>query len=80
MIYKIKRLLVIFFFLGLSSISFGEDPPPPPPCPDGSNPPIGPPTAPIEEGVPIIIGLALFYGALKLQQARKKLKEAEKEV
>jgi hypothetical protein len=80
MIYKIKRLLVILFFFGLSVFSFGEDPPPPPPCPGSTDPPVGGPEAPIEDGVPIIIGLALFYGALKLNQTRKKLKEVEKEL
>ena len=81
MIYKIKKLLIILFFFAFCGISFGEDPPPPPPCPDGTDPPIGPPgPAPIENGVPIVIGLALFYGAIKMQQIRKKLKEGEKEV
>jgi len=79
MIHKIKRLLIILFFFSFSYISFGEDPPPPdpPPCPTNGDPPVG---SPIEDGVPIIVGLALFYGALKLHQTRKKLKEAEKEV
>jgi len=77
MIYKLKRLLIILFFLGSTYISFGEDPPPPPPCPGITDPPVGP--APIEDGVPIVIGLALLYGALKLNQSRRRLKEAEKE-
>jgi hypothetical protein len=80
MIYKIKRFLFILFFLGISFISFGADPlepPPPPDCPGPGNPPVG---SPIEDGVPVVIGLALIYGAFKLQQARRKLKESEKEV
>jgi hypothetical protein len=78
MIYRIKRLLIILFFFGISFISFGDDPvpPPPPECPVPGNPPVG---SPIEDGVPVVIGLALIYGAFKLQQARRKLKESEKE-
>ena len=86
MIYKIKGLLIILCFFCISFVSFGEDPPPPPPCPGtadcqkfvgGTGETTG---APIEDGVPIVIGLALFYGAYKLNQARKKLKESKKEV
>ena len=79
MIYKIKRLLIILLFFGISFVSFGDDPllpPPPPPCPS-DNPPVG---GPIEDGVPVILGLALFYAALKLKQARRKLKETENKV
>jgi hypothetical protein len=82
MIYKIKNLLIILYFFSISFISFGEDPPPPPPCPGPSdvNKYVGGTGSPIEDGVPIVIGLALFYGAYKLHQARKKLKESEKEI
>jgi hypothetical protein len=79
MIYKIKSLIIILFFFSISFVSFGEDPPPPPPCPTIGDPPVGG-LAPIEDGVPIVIGLALFYGAYKLNQARKKFKESKKEV
>jgi hypothetical protein len=78
MIYKIKRLGLMLLFFTISFISFSEDPPPPdpPPCPPtGDNTYVG---APIEDGVPVVIGLALIFGAFKLQQARKKLKESEK--
>jgi hypothetical protein len=77
MIYKIKRFLIVLLFFSISFISFGADPPPPepPPCPPSGDPSfVG---APIEDGVPVIIGLALIYGAFKLQQARRKLKETE---
>jgi len=80
MFYKIKRFLIVLLFFSISFISFGEDPaapPPPPPCPGGLDPPVG---TPIEDGVPVILGLALFYGAFKLQQARRKLKETENKV
>jgi hypothetical protein len=83
MIYKIKSLLIILFFFSITFVSFGEDPPPPPPCPGDPNVVVGgpgPQGSPIEDGVPIVIGLALFYGAYKLNQARKKLKEPEKEI
>jgi hypothetical protein len=77
MSYKIKRFLIIILFFGISFVSFGADPPPPdpPPCPTSGDPHfVG---SPIEDGVPVIIGLALIYGAFKLQQARRKLKETE---
>jgi hypothetical protein len=80
MSYKIKRFFIIILLFSISFISFGADPPPPdpPPCPSG-NPPtyVG---SPIEDGVPVIIGLALIYGAFKLQQARRKLKETENKI
>jgi hypothetical protein len=74
MIHKIKHLLIIFLFFIFSAVSFGADPgpPAPPPCPEGD-----PTVGRIENGVPIILGLALFYGAFKLQQIRRKLKEKE---
>ncbi len=77
--YKIKSLLIILLFFSFSFVSFGDppDPPPPGPPPGGGDPPVD---SPIEDGVPIVIGLALFYGAYKLNQARKKLKESKKEV
>jgi len=79
MIYKLKRFLIILLFFSISFISFGVDPPPPdpPPCPTNGDPPVG---SPIEDGVPVVIALALIYGAFKLQQTRRKLKETEKEV
>ena len=77
MIYKIQRVLILLIFLSVSAFSFAEDPPPPPPCPGPYDPPVGPPPAPIENGVSVVVGLALFYGALKLYQTRKKLKEKE---
>jgi hypothetical protein len=75
MVYKLKRFLIVLFFSSISFISFGVDPgpPPPPPCP-GGNEVVG---SPIEDGVSVILGLALFYGAYKLHQARRKLKETE---
>jgi hypothetical protein len=78
MFYKIKRLLVVLLFFSISYVSFGDDPAPPPPpeCPTPGDPTVGP----IEDGVPIIIGLAIIYGAFKLQQTRRKIKEMEKEV
>jgi hypothetical protein len=77
MINKIKRLLFVLLFSSISFISFGDDPVPPPPqeCPTPEDPTVGP----IEDGVPIIIGLAIIYGAFKLQQTRRKIKEIEKE-
>jgi hypothetical protein len=79
MIYNIKRLLVFLLFSSISLVSFGDDPvPDPPPCPTGGG--IVGEGAPIEDGVPIIMGLALIYGAFKLQQTRRKLKEMEKKV
>jgi hypothetical protein len=78
MIYKIKRFGFLIIFFGISFFSYSADPPPPdpPPCPPSGDPQyVG---APIEDGVPVVIGLALIFGALKLQQALKKLKEAEK--
>lgn len=78
MIYKIKSSIIIFLFFIVSSISYGADPgpPDPPPCPGGGDPVVGP----IENGVPIILGLALVYGAFKLQQVRRKLKEKENKI
>lgn len=75
MVYKIKRYLMIIVFFCISFISFGDDPAPPPPpdCPTGGSP-VG---SPIEDGVAVVIGLALFYGAFKLQHVRKKLKETK---
>jgi hypothetical protein len=77
MIYKIKNILLIFLLFIIPIISFGDDPgpPPPPECPGPSAPPVG---SPIEDGVPIILGLALFYGAFKLKKIQLKLKESEK--
>ena len=79
MTYKIKRILIILVFLSFSAVSFAEDPPPPepPPCPGQYDPPVG---SPIEDGIPIVIGLALVYGALKLHQTRKKMKETGEKV
>ena len=78
MIYKIKRFAILVLFFGISFISYSADPPPPdpPPCPPGGDP--GFVGAPIEDGVPLVIGLALIFGAFKIQQTVKKLKEAEK--
>ena len=78
MIYRLKRFLIILFFFSVSFVSFGEDPDPlvppaPPECPDVPVP------SPIEDGVPVVLGLALIYGAFKLQQARRKIRETEKE-
>jgi hypothetical protein len=77
MIYKIKRFLTVLLFSSISFISFGVDPgpPPPPPCPPTGDPNVV--GSPIEDGISVILGLALFYGAFKLQQARRKLKETE---
>jgi hypothetical protein len=79
MVYKIKRFLFVILFFSISFISFGDDPvpPPPPECPTVNSPPVG---TPIEDGVAVIIGLALFYGAFKLNQARGKLKETENKI
>jgi len=76
MVYKIKRFLIIILFFSISFISFGDDPAPPPPpeCPTTNSPPVG---SPIEDGVSVILGLGLFYGAFKLQQVRKKIKETK---
>jgi len=76
MIYKIKRYLLFIIFFAISFISYGDDPvpPPPPDCPGSNDPEVG---APIEDGVALIIGFALFYGAYKLQQVRKKIKETK---
>jgi hypothetical protein len=77
MIYKIKRFAILLIFFCISFFSYSADPPPPdpPPCPTTGDPPVG---APIEDGIPVVIGLALIFGAFKLQQALKKLKEAGK--
>jgi len=79
MVYKIKRFLIVSLFFCISFISFGDDPAPPPPpeCPTPYSPPVG---SPIEDGVAVIVGLALFYGAFKLEQVRKKLKETKNTV
>ena len=72
---KIKILPVIFIFLIFSLFTFGQDPvdpPTPPPCPTTGNPPVG---SPIEDGVPVVLALAFFYGAFKLRQVMKKKKE-----
>jgi hypothetical protein len=79
MVYSIKRFLIIILFLSISFVSFGDDPvpPPPPDCPAPNSPPVG---SPIEDGVAVIIGLALFYGAIKLHQARRNLNDVENKV
>jgi hypothetical protein len=79
MVDSIKRFLIIILFLSISFISFGDDPvpPPPPECPPNGSPPVG---GPIEDSVGVILGLALFYGAFKLHQTRRKFKEAENKV
>jgi hypothetical protein len=79
MLDSIKRFLFIILFLSISFISFGDDPvpPPPPECPPINSPPVG---SPIEDGVAVILGLALFYGAFELYQTRRKFKEAENKV
>ena len=84
MIYRIKRLLLIIFFLSVSYISFGEDPPPPPISPHnlyfGDEEPPPPPPCPIEDGIGVVIGVALIYGAFKIFQLRKRLRETESEI
>jgi hypothetical protein len=77
--YKTRKLIIILFFFSFSFVCFGVDPPPPdpPPCPTNGDPPVG---TPIEDGVPVVLGLALFYAAFKLHQARKKLANTEDKV
>jgi hypothetical protein len=84
---KIKNFLVILAFLIVPIVSFGLNPndgtpPPPPPCPTGGGGGGGDPVpgAPIEDGVPVLLGMAFIYAAYKLRQVMKKTKEPEEEV
>ena len=68
---NIKYLIVILYFLILPFVSFADDPPPippdPPPCPIGNDPVV----TPIEDGVPVVLFLALLYGVFTLSRSRK---------
>ena len=78
---RIKSLVIIFSFFLVPLVSLGSDPPPPPPppCPGSGNPAdkVGGANAPIEDGIPVILALAFFYGVYKLRQTVRKSKDLE---
>ena len=77
---KIVNLLVLFSFMILPVLTFAQDDPsvPPPPfCPTSKDPIMG--GAALQDCIPVLVILAVLYGAYKMKQIMKERKAVEKE-